>query len=96
MPFRSIILQMNRQQQIWDDWDVQEQADAMARWKDNHRQNRRRMRRVVVYRMNPFTAMSETEFVDRFRLTKDSAHSLIQEITEHLPTTYDMRGKKKF
>lgn len=37
-------------------------------------------------------AMSEEEFVDRFRLTKHSLRDLIGEIQEQLPVANDRRG----
>lgn len=43
-------------------------------------------------RMNPFTAMSEDEFIDRFRLRKTSMYDLIEEIRDHLPAPHDSRG----
>ncbi|KAG7177792.1 hypothetical protein Hamer_G027016, partial [Homarus americanus] len=56
----------------------------------------RRLRRIVGDRMNPFTAMSDAEFVDRFRLRKESVNSIIQEIQDQLPVANDKRGKAKF
>lgn len=44
-------------------------------------------------RMNPFTAMSDDEFVQRFRLRKHTLHNLIEEITNQLPTSNDTRGE---
>ncbi|KAK3879425.1 hypothetical protein Pcinc_016000 [Petrolisthes cinctipes] len=43
-------------------------------------QRRRRIRRVVSDRMNPFVAMEDQEFIARFRLRKDTMHDLIQEM----------------
>ncbi|KAG7177291.1 nuclease HARBI1-like 2, partial [Homarus americanus] len=42
--------------------------------------------------MNPFTAMSDAEFVGRFRLRKKSVNSIIQEIRDQLPVANDKRG----
>ena len=42
--------------------------------------------------MNPFTAMSEDEFIDRFRLRKASMLDLIEKIKDHLPAPLDSRG----
>lgn len=53
----------------------------------------RRERRVVPDRMNPFTAMSDREFVERFRLKKDSVNEIIVKIGNHLPDSMDRRGK---
>lgn len=44
-------------------------------------------------RMDPFTAMTDEEFVDRFRLRKESVHHLIEEIRDQLPPANDRRGK---
>lgn len=52
----------------------------------------RRSRRVVPDRMNPFVAMSDDEFVNRFRLKKESVNSIIQEIQHGLPVANDRRG----
>lgn len=43
-------------------------------------------------RMNPFTAMSDEEFVDRFRLDKTSMYDLIEEIQDQLSAPTDSRG----
>lgn len=53
----------------------------------------RRTRRVVPDRMNPFTAMHDSEFVVRFRLNKESINGIIQEIQDQLPDSTDGRGK---
>ncbi|XP_045105462.1 putative nuclease HARBI1 isoform X2 [Portunus trituberculatus] len=42
--------------------------------------------------MNPFTSMSDEEFIDRFRLRKDSTHDLIEEIKDDLVATTDSSG----
>lgn len=42
--------------------------------------------------MNPFTAMSDDEFVERFRLQKQSTLDLIEEIKDQLPAAIDSRG----
>ena len=47
---------------------------------------------IIADRMNPFTAMDEDEFVDRFRLRKTTMFDLIEEIREHLPAPHDSRG----
>lgn len=43
--------------------------------------------------MNPFTSMSDNEFVDRFRLRKVSALVLLEEVRNDLPTAADLRGQ---
>lgn len=50
----------NNQWDEWDQWEVLEQ--------DYRRAAVRRSRRIVPDRMNPFTAMRDTEFIARFRL----------------------------
>ncbi|KAK3879432.1 hypothetical protein Pcinc_016007 [Petrolisthes cinctipes] len=55
-------------------------------------QRRRRIRRVVSDRMNPFVAMEDQEFIARFRLRKDTMHDLIQEIQDELLVTQDRKG----
>ncbi|KAK4314638.1 hypothetical protein Pmani_014089 [Petrolisthes manimaculis] len=55
-------------------------------------QRRRRVRRVVSDRMNPFVAMEDQEFIARFRLRKETMHDLIQEIQDELLVTQDRRG----
>ncbi|XP_050691085.1 putative nuclease HARBI1 [Eriocheir sinensis] len=70
---------------LWDQWEELEEMDAP-------RVVVRRPRRIVTDRMNPFTAMSDNEFVDRFRLRKNSMYDLIEEIREHLPAPTDSRG----
>lgn len=42
--------------------------------------------------MNPFTAISDEEFVDRFRLDKTSMFDLIEEIKDQLSAPTDSRG----
>ena len=51
---------------------------------------------IFTDRMNPFTAMSEGEFVDRFRLRKASAHDLIEQIRGQLPAATDSRGMSQY
>ncbi|KAK3891940.1 hypothetical protein Pcinc_004196 [Petrolisthes cinctipes] len=55
-------------------------------------QRRRRIRRVVSDRMNPFVAMEDQECIARFRLRKDTMHDLIQEIQDELLVTQDRKG----
>ncbi|KAK3888628.1 hypothetical protein Pcinc_007353 [Petrolisthes cinctipes] len=43
-------------------------------------------------RMNPFTSMSDDEFMDRFRLRKVSAVTLLEEVRNELPAAADLRG----
>lgn len=66
-------------------WDAEEEQVLERRYM-------RRSRRVVPDRMNPFVAMSDDEFVDQFRLKKESVNSIIQEIQHGLPVTNDRRG----
>ncbi|KAK4308440.1 hypothetical protein Pmani_019861 [Petrolisthes manimaculis] len=54
-------------------------------------QRRRRVRRVVTDRTNPFVAMEDQEFKTRFRLHKDTMHELIQEIQDELLVTRDRK-----
>ncbi|KAK3888420.1 hypothetical protein Pcinc_007548 [Petrolisthes cinctipes] len=42
--------------------------------------------------MNPFTSMRDDEFVDRFRLRKVSAVTLLEEVRNELPAAADLRG----
>ncbi|KAK3892827.1 hypothetical protein Pcinc_003333 [Petrolisthes cinctipes] len=58
---------------------------------DEH-QRKRRIRRVVSDRMNPFVAMEDQECIARFRLRKDTMHDLIQEIQDELLVTQDRKG----
>ncbi len=43
---------------------------------------------------NPFTAMNDEEFVDRFRLDKTSMFGLIEEIRDQLSAPTDSRGDR--
>ncbi|KAG7169735.1 nuclease HARBI1-like 10, partial [Homarus americanus] len=61
-------------------------------WRKCRQRHGRRLRRIVGDRMNPFTAMSNAEFVDRFRLRKESVNSIIQKSQEQLPVANDRRG----
>ncbi|KAG0713973.1 hypothetical protein GWK47_015000 [Chionoecetes opilio] len=72
----------------WDQVDLENEIDAQ----DIVGRGRRR-RRVVTDRMNPFTAMSDAEFVDRFRLKKASMSDLIEEIRDQLPAANDLRDR---
>ena len=65
-------------------WDGQEAEENAHLLDVLERRYTRRTRRVVPDRMNPFIAMSEDEFVERFRLRKESANSIIQEIQHDL------------
>lgn len=56
----------------------------------------RRERRIVPDRMNPFTAMSDREFIERFRLKKESVNDIILKIGDHLPDSTDRRGKQQY
>lgn len=42
--------------------------------------------------MDPFIAMSDGEFVARFRLQKDTLFNLIEEIRDEIPVATDRRG----
>lgn len=55
-------------------------------------QRRRRVRRIISDRMNPFIAMEDEEFMGRFRLRKETMHSLIEEIQDELLVTHDRKG----
>ncbi|KAK3872871.1 hypothetical protein Pcinc_022077 [Petrolisthes cinctipes] len=78
------------QLQLFADWDDQERLDAEINALTGAR---RRPRRIVTDRMNPFTSMSDDEFVDRFRLRKVSAVTLLEEVRNELPAAADLRGK---
>ncbi|KAG7155738.1 hypothetical protein Hamer_G027574, partial [Homarus americanus] len=84
---------MNRGNRIWEFWNKfgnQDGQAALARLEEMQRQRHgRRLRRIVGDRMNPFTAMSDAEFVDRFRLRKESVNSIIQKIQEQLAVAND-------
>ena len=71
----------------WLDWET----EALEQLEEEMR-HMRRSRRVVPDRMNPFQAMSDTEFTERFRLRKESENELIQEIQPSLPVANDKRG----
>ncbi|KAG0697283.1 hypothetical protein GWK47_004047 [Chionoecetes opilio] len=71
----------------WDQVDLENKIDAQGIVGRG-----RRRRRVVTDRMNPFTAMSDAEFFDRFRLKKASMSDLIEEIRDQLPAANDLRG----
>ncbi|XP_037784295.1 putative nuclease HARBI1 [Penaeus monodon] len=47
---------------------------------------------ILPDKMNPFHAMTEDEFVARFRLSKESTNVLIQKILHMLPVSLDGRG----
>ncbi|XP_066984532.1 putative nuclease HARBI1 isoform X2 [Macrobrachium rosenbergii] len=59
---------------------------------DRHRPVARRPRYIVADRMDPFTSLTDEEYVDRFRLTKECVHHLIGEIRDQLPPANDRRG----
>ncbi|KAG0714647.1 hypothetical protein GWK47_013695 [Chionoecetes opilio] len=59
----------------WDQVDLENEIDAQGIVGRG-----RGRRRVVTDRMNPFTAMSDAEFFDRFRLKKASMSDLIEEL----------------
>lgn len=67
-------------------WDPDEEMNALEM------RHMRRIRRVIPDRMNPFIAASDDEFVDRFRLKKESVNSIIQEIQDDLPVANNRRG----
>ncbi|XP_050724404.1 putative nuclease HARBI1 [Eriocheir sinensis] len=75
-------------EQLWDDLDLLDQLEEL----DAEGVVGRRRRRIVTDRMNPFTAMSDDEFMDRFRVRKTSMYDLIEEIRDHLPAPNDSRG----
>lgn len=60
------------------------------------RNGMRRERRIVPDRTNPFTAMTDCEFTERFRLRKESVNDIIIKISDHLPHSTDKRGKQFF
>ncbi|XP_045107419.1 uncharacterized protein LOC123502263 [Portunus trituberculatus] len=74
---------------IWDDWEFWEEDEEFEAAQEIVA---RRRRRIVKDRMNPFTSMSDEEFIDRFRLRKDSTHDLIEKIKDDLVATTDSRG----
>lgn len=49
-------------------------------------------RRVIKDRQNPFTAYSEEEFIQRYRLSKECTHTLLAELEPYLPKAQDGRG----
>lgn len=55
----------------------------------------RRPRRIVVDRMDPFQAMTEAEFVERFRIRKNTAQDLINNLEDQLAVAANQRGKSK-
>ncbi|KAG0693400.1 hypothetical protein GWK47_027526 [Chionoecetes opilio] len=71
----------------WDQVDLENEIDAQGIVGRG-----RGRRRVVTDRMNPFTAMSDAEFFDRFRLKKASMSDLIEEIRDQLPAANDLRA----
>lgn len=76
----------------WLQWQWDAEEEELEALEVIERRHMRRARRVVPDRMNPFIAMTEEEFVDRFRLKKDSVNSIIQEIQDDLPIAHDRRG----
>ncbi|XP_064105765.1 putative nuclease HARBI1 [Macrobrachium nipponense] len=56
------------------------------------RYQHRHIRRVVTDRSNPFHAMTEEEFLMRFRLSKECTLSLIAQIEHRLPHALSNRG----
>ena len=77
----------------WQQWQRWQQfADADGQIAVAGRNGLRRERRVVPDRTNPFTAMTDTEFVERFRLRKESVNDIIVKIQDHLPHSTDKRG----
>ena len=81
--------------QIWQGWnDVNDHIhlDVLQAFEEE-RQPGRHIRRIVADRMNPFIAMTDEEFIGRFRLRKESIHTIIQDIQDHLPAANDLRGK---
>ncbi|XP_069984663.1 putative nuclease HARBI1 [Penaeus vannamei] len=48
--------------------------------------------RRVVDKTNPFEAMTDREFLERFRLNKESTRHIIQQIHQNLPRTRNSRG----
>lgn len=76
-----------------NDVNYQNHLDVLEAMEEEERQAGRRIRRIVPDRMNPFTAMTDEELIDRFQLRKENIHTIIQDIQEHLPLTNDLRGK---
>ncbi|KAK3889763.1 hypothetical protein Pcinc_006326 [Petrolisthes cinctipes] len=83
---------MDWQHQLLVDWDDQEHLDAVI---DALAGARCRPRRIVRDRMNPFTSMSDDEFVDRFRLRKVSVLTLLEEVRNELPAPTDLRVEEE-
>lgn len=75
-------------------WWFNEDVNALHAIGNNvgEEQRRRRVRRAVTDRMNPFVAMEDGEFKTRFRLRKETMHELIQEIQDDLLVTRDRKG----
>ncbi|XP_066968278.1 uncharacterized protein [Macrobrachium rosenbergii] len=59
---------------------------------DRHKPVARRPRYIVANRMDPFTSLTDEEYVDMFRLTKECVHHLIGEIRDQLPPANDRRA----
>ncbi|XP_050689013.1 putative nuclease HARBI1 [Eriocheir sinensis] len=84
---------MDEYQQLWDDWELLDQLDEeLDDQADAQGVIGRKRRRIVKDRMNPFTAMSDDEFVERFRCNKTSMYDLIEEIKDQLSAPTDSRG----
>ncbi|XP_050726615.1 putative nuclease HARBI1 isoform X1 [Eriocheir sinensis] len=73
--------------QQWEEFAAGQRALAAL-----GRKTLRRERRVVPDRMNPFTAMSDREFTEQFRLKKESVNDIILKIGDCLPQSTDRRG----
>lgn len=82
---------MNRQLMILEQIANRNQLEALEMMARIRRQ-RRRVRRVIVDRMNPFVAMDDEEFVERFRLKKETINIVIQQIQPQLDVALDRRG----
>ena len=53
-------------------------------------------RRLVTDRQNPFTAYSEEEFIQRYRLSKECIRTLLEQVEPHVPRAQDGRGRVTF
>lgn len=70
--------------------DINQWEEMVNRLNEQHI---RRTRRIVTDRMDPFQAMSEVEFIERFRLHKITVQNLTNDLENQLLTTVDNRGK---
>ena len=52
-----------------------------------------RRRRRFIERKNPFHYYSDGEFLQRYRLSKESVNELLARIQQHLPDSVNRRGE---